>query len=495
MSEQDDRPPPPDGPARGEESDESAPPPGEPADGPEGQKDTDGQSAPSTSEQDAGTGEAEEPNGETDGAERPSQQAETADQQEETAPAIPPAIDEGEGTGATDDAQAEAARPDPEPSREAAPENDGEAPVRSAESETGQPSGVADPEDVDASPEAAAGGDDAEPTPTTTSQDGTPPESAEQSDPETSDPPEQNDPESSDPPEQNDPETSDPAEQQDVEGGEPDQAHASEGPENPAAERTDDERADDRSAAAVQDRPVYPEVTDRSGYGFTDREYDFAGVTPQQAWDMKDQRAPLGTRPEQWDACVADLRDALASEGVADADVRLKGSASRFCSDNPNKAFPQTEDDLQDKVAEHYRDAPEEERAQHVENALEKYREGRFAEDGPKPAAPFFDSMHRLDATDELSDYDVQLSSDTLANRFQQLERDDPDTQWRSDHGGHYKHQHLERVAPALSRWADRWENDLGRDVTIATFDRNGPSTGLHPSDWIMIEPEEERGR
>lgn len=243
------------------------------------------------------------------------------------------------------------------------------------------------------------------------------------------------------------------------------------------------------------ERPMYPEVTDRSDYAFTDREYAFAGISPQQAWDMHERRAPLGTQPERWATCVGELHEALAAEGITDADVRLKGSAARFCSENPKKWFPQTADELPAKVTDHYRNASQEERTQRANNAVATYREAGFAEDGGKPAAPFFDSMYKLDATNELSGYDFQIASDGLADRFGQLEKADPKTGWRSEHGGHYKHRQLERVAPALHDWAGRWESILGRDVTIATFDHRGPSTGLHDSDWKVIEPEEETDR
>ncbi|MDN3355110.1 hypothetical protein [Actinomadura sp. DC4] len=253
------------------------------------------------------------------------------------------------------------------------------------------------------------------------------------------------------------------------------------------------ERRDRPDAAA--ERPMYPEVTDRSDYAFTDREYAFAGISPQQAWDMHERRTPLGTQPEQWAMCTGELHEALATEGITDADVRLKGSAARFCSENPKKSFPQTEDELRAKVTDHYRNAPPEERTRRTDNAVATYREAGFAEDGGKPAAPFFDSMYELDATNEPSDYDFQVASDGLADRFQQFEKADPKTGWRSEHGGHYKHRHLERVAPALHDWAGRWEGILGRDVTIATFDHRGPATGLHDSDWKVIELEEQTNR
>jgi hypothetical protein len=242
------------------------------------------------------------------------------------------------------------------------------------------------------------------------------------------------------------------------------------------------------------DRPIYPQITDRTAYAFTEREYAFSDISPQQAWDMHDRRAPLGTHPEQWNACIAELREAFAVEGIADADVRLKDSTARFCSENPKKWFPQSEDDLRARVADHYRNAPADERAQRTDSAASTYRAAGFSEEGSEPAAPFFDSMYKLDATNEPSDYGFQVSSDGLAERFRRLEEADPTIGWRSEHGGHYKHRHLEQVAPALHDWAGRWENVLRREVTIATFDHRGPSTGLD-DDWKVIDPEEPTNR
>ena len=260
-------------------------------------------------------------------------------------------------------------------------------------------------------------------------------------------------------------------------------------------------RADDRASAVRPDegapveRSLYPEVTDRSDYQFTDREYSFAGISPQQAWDMRERRAPLGTQSEQWADCVSELREALVKEGITDADVRLKGSAAQFVSENPNKSFPQTEDDLRTRVADRHRNRPEEYRDQKVEDAAAIYREAGFAKDGSKPAAPFFDSMKNLGAVRPKSDYDFQLASDDLADRFGEQEKSDPTREWRSSHGGHYKHRDLKDVAPALYDWSKRWESAFGREVTIATFDHLGPSTGLHDNDWKVIESEEQTDR
>ncbi|NDU73615.1 hypothetical protein GWI34_13330 [Actinomadura sp. DSM 109109] len=242
------------------------------------------------------------------------------------------------------------------------------------------------------------------------------------------------------------------------------------------------EQRPDAPAEAVR----YPEVIDRTGYVFTEREYAFAGVSPAQASDMRARRVPLGIERDQWNACVAELNEALAADGITEADVRLKGSGAGFCSENPEKWFPQNEGELRERVLHRYRNAPEDERAQRADDAVAVYREAGFSQEGPKPAAPFFDSMYKLDAGDGASDYDFQIASDGLARRFQELEKAAPDVEWRSRHGGHFKHRHLERVAPALHAWAERWENAFDREVTLATFDGRGPATGLQDDDWII---------
>ncbi|MGW2308939.1 hypothetical protein [Actinomadura luteofluorescens] len=237
--------------------------------------------------------------------------------------------------------------------------------------------------------------------------------------------------------------------------------------------------------------PRYPEIADRSGYIFTEREYAFAEVSPEEALDMQAQRVPLGIGADQWNACVTELQEALAAEGITDADVRLRGSGARFCSENPKKWFPQNEDELHAKVIENYRNEPDDERAQRADEAVAVYRAAGFSQEGPKPAAPFFDSMYKLDATDEASDYDFQIASDGLAGRFQELQKVAPDVEWRSQHGGHFKHRHLEQAAPALYDWAERWESTFDREVTLATFDAKGPASGLNHDDWMIIKPEE----
>ncbi|MEV0665428.1 hypothetical protein ACIBI3_33525 [Actinomadura luteofluorescens] len=266
------------------------------------------------------------------------------------------------------------------------------------------------------------------------------------------------------------------------------------------AETTAEEAAPSAEAQVAARRPDartegsrYPEITDRSGYAFTEREYAFADVSPEEVMDMQAQRVPLGIDADQWTACVTELHEALTAEDITDADVRLKGSGARLCSENPTKWFPQDEDELRAEVVKKNRNAPEEERTQRADEAVAVYRTAGFSQEGPKPAAPFFDCMYKLDATGEASDYDFQIASDGLARRFQELQKTSPDVEWRSRQGGHFKHRHLVQAAPALYEWAARWEDTFERGVTLATFDGQGPAAGLSDHDWILIKPGESR--
>jgi hypothetical protein len=224
--------------------------------------------------------------------------------------------------------------------------------------------------------------------------------------------------------------------------------------------------ADEGGAAPAADKPaadrsraVFPQVTDQAGYLFTDREYAFAGVSPDEVWDMKNRRVPLGIRPEQWDECVSELREALAADGITDAVVRLGGPGARFCSDGPGQWFPQNENDLRVKVAGRHRNASEEERAQRADKAAAKYRAAGFSRERPRPFAPFFDSLYRLGIADAPDGYDFQVDGAGIAD------------------------------SGALRGWAERWEDALGRRVTLTAADVREPEP--REDDWTVIDPED----
>ncbi|WP_433473261.1 hypothetical protein ACQPZP_31070 [Spirillospora sp. CA-142024] len=217
------------------------------------------------------------------------------------------------------------------------------------------------------------------------------------------------------------------------------------------------ERAGPSGAAA--DRAGFPEMTDRSGYVFSDREYAFANVSPDEAWDMKNRRVPLGMESRQWHECVDQLREALAADGITNAVVRLRGPSTRFHSDGARRWFPQNEDDLRTRVAERHRKASEEERDQRADKAVARYRAAGFSQDRAKPLTPFFDSLYRLGIAEEPDGYDFRIDGDIIE-------------------------------APALRDWAARWEDAVGRGVTLTGSEHDGPAP-RDDDDWIVVDPAE----
>ncbi|GAA4237574.1 hypothetical protein GCM10022254_49970 [Actinomadura meridiana] len=210
----------------------------------------------------------------------------------------------------------------------------------------------------------------------------------------------------------------------------------------------------------------FPQVTDHSGFSFSEREFAFADVTPEQAWDMHTRRSPLGFRPEQWDRCVAELRAALTSDGCGDAEVRLRGPGARFCSSDQMKWFPQNENELRSRVIRRNRGMSDDERLRRADKAVAKYRTAGFSRERPSPIAPFFDSMYKLGIAEEPDGYEFGIATADLSGRFHDLER----------------------AAPALHDWSRRWEDATGRTLTL--------SEGVGPRDdaWIVVEPEGENG-
>jgi len=88
--------------------------------------------------------------------------------------------------------------------------------------------------------------------------------------------------------------------------------------------------------------PSLPVVSD-DGYTAIPRDFSVAGVNDDVIRAMQDRTAPLGFTPTDWENCVAELRAALIASDLDDADVRIRGSSTRFFSDNPEKCFPRSE--------------------------------------------------------------------------------------------------------------------------------------------------------
>jgi len=252
----------------------------------------------------------------------------------------------------------------------------------------------------------------------------------------------------------------------------------------------------------------YPIITDPSGYRFSERDFMFAQVTEQQVNAMCAKQIPLGVwSASRFQQAIGELKTALANATITDADVRLKGSGTRFFTyDTTTKSFPQTIDELKRRVAAAHVGDSQQQRL--IDEAVLVYQNNGYANPGAlKPKHSFFDALYLLNLGPH-SDYDLQLVSHQLALRFEDYitknpyqpvltDNDTDDIEPNvSPHGMHYKYKYLQFVAPPLYTWMTNWSAMLSfpaRDVTIATFDANPTLPGrgkahLSANDWILIQ-------
>jgi hypothetical protein len=174
------------------------------------------------------------------------------------------------------------------------------------------------------------------------------------------------------------------------------------------------------------------------------------------------------------------LYDALARDGFRpeELDLRLQGSSARFFS-GEHKSLP-LESTLHDN--------PE---------ALARM-ESWFGDDADRPLRRPFDSMHRLGLDDEPSDYDLQISSDSMVEVCR--------LRWEANslHGdlinrkyGFITKETFKAMFPDMWQWAAEWTERTGRPVVPALFSSSGPpdtsaagvSSHFRESDWL-IHPE-----
>ncbi len=223
-----------------------------------------------------------------------------------------------------------------------------------------------------------------------------------------------------------------------------------------------------------------PVVSD-DGYTATPRDLAVAGTDDSAIRAMQARTAPLGFTPEHWESCVAELRAALTASGLDDVDVRIRGSSTRFFSDDPDKRFPQSEAAYLDDA--NAGGLPE-------DDARERWQRLGFAGPDALPTRHFFDSRYHLGLDTERSDYDIQISSDKMAARIDRYRLQYPDRQVLSSHGEHYKFEHVRTIFPALDGWAKRWSPRTGREVVVASFRGSGPvgPSRFKDTDWIVVE-------
>ncbi|MBD9725916.1 glycosyltransferase family 4 protein [Streptomyces sp. ID-01-6.2a] len=224
---------------------------------------------------------------------------------------------------------------------------------------------------------------------------------------------------------------------------------------------------------------------DDSGYAVTGRDLDFLGIDPVQIKWMLTGEAPMGMTPELYQRFGTEMVEALGQDGIewTQVDVRLKGTGAEFFA-GTHKTLPR-EEDLAAR--------PE---------AARRLREW-FGDSQERPLRRPYDSMWRLGLESLPSDVDLDFNSTAMVRAAR--------AHWRANHAGRYSgdfmggHGYLDKQAvtgalPSLAQWANKWERDLGRPLSLGVFESSGPfdatrigrtlSSHFRESDWVIHSPQ-----
>lgn len=223
-----------------------------------------------------------------------------------------------------------------------------------------------------------------------------------------------------------------------------------------------------------------------------DADLDFLSITQDSITAMIEHRIPLGMNAREFENFCQSLRAAAQRDGVKDIDVRLQGSSARFFSGVHKKMSYDFKEVVQDFELE--RDRPPEELE--VTQILERLGK-LWPSPTNRPRRRPFDAYYNLGIARSRSDYDIQISSDSLVNRARQRTR---------ILGEEYETRHptykfikkgiVFEIAPHLEFWRNRQSDILRRNVTIAVFPGDGPeriddnllsSSHHRPTDWVVM--------
>jgi hypothetical protein len=221
---------------------------------------------------------------------------------------------------------------------------------------------------------------------------------------------------------------------------------------------------------------------DDSGRQLTPRDCEFLGIEPRQVQWWSERSAPLGMTPEVFAEFRSSLFDALRADGFepSQVDMRVQGSSARFFS-GEHKSLP-TRDEL-------------------LGNPDAVSRMDEWLGGAEPPLRRPFDSMNHLGLEMEPSDYDIQISSDAMADRARSVAAE----QFPGRPVFHEKYHFITKLIarkafPNLVAWRKRWtQSPLGRDVAPAVFggdgppdtSDSGPSSHFRDDDWVIKQGEE----
>jgi hypothetical protein len=204
---------------------------------------------------------------------------------------------------------------------------------------------------------------------------------------------------------------------------------------------------------------------------------------------------------DQYLAFKSTLRDAIKSDGIDPADIRLKGSSAHFFSGH-HKKMPFGYYSIEREVVfkEFWKEKGHRPTGAELDQIVAKFEAQWPNTLVQRPRRRPFDVMYCVGVSDNKSDYDVQISSHEVWRRACEMisESGVPPTAALVEHETYafIDKQLFHDACPAIDAWRLLQSKTLGREVTVAAFPAQGPndhsdtigelSSHFRDSDWIV---------
>lgn len=196
---------------------------------------------------------------------------------------------------------------------------------------------------------------------------------------------------------------------------------------------------------------------------------------------------------------VETLLEALAQDGVEDSDIRIQGSSVKFFS-GAHKPFPKEKMDVINEYLicrpKHARDESSLQKAQFLHARLTDHWRGCTTMPSQRP----FDILFKMGIHVQPSDYDVQISSKEIVTKIKDKlsSLDVDDIKINHQEYNFIQKCYIDIFFPNLTLWIDDACKILGRPVSVAAFDENGPpeikngpiSSHFKLDDWVVLRGE-----
>lgn len=248
-----------------------------------------------------------------------------------------------------------------------------------------------------------------------------------------------------------------------------------------------------RRAVVSNEAVTYP--TDGLGYTVRKDDLDFLQIAMEQFEDFLERRRPLGMQIEQYKQFIESLYLALEKDRIYEYDLRLQGSAAHLFS-GPHKTVPWSREELIEEFRHMRGRVPQPIEVDLIQGTLNRI----WPPTERRPSRRLFDMMVRVGVDTQLSDYDIQLSSDEVVRRTTQriveLGIAPSKHTVRSQRYNFIRKDLVTDACPSLALWATLQTDILGRAVTIAAFPSSGPprptstddrlSSHFKDSDWVL---------